>query len=122
MKRRELILPPTREGHTDFELMYVALRSIDPKQCTGEERSYVARCQRALNAVSEPVGELDELSPDVRMRKLKSDGGTVLLAVKDFDRLTKWIDTTHFNPALSIQVEDLKDRMTTAPVKDDESA
>lgn len=122
MKRRELTLPPTRDGHTDFELMYVALRSIDPKQCTGEERSYVARCQRALNAISEPVGDLDETSPDMRVRKLKAEGGSVSLAVKDFDKLMKWVDTTHYNPALSIQVEDLKDRMTTATIKDDETA
>jgi hypothetical protein len=109
------------DGRVDFRIAYEAFRARDPQKIK-DERKLLAEIQRALEAVSEPVGDLPEASDlDMRMRTLKKSGGTIRLAQRTFDRLEAFVNETPFQAGMSVAVEDFLDRWSAAE-KDDDTA
>lgn len=107
----------TQIGKQDFRLCYEAFRGRDPQKCTKEERPTLAALQRAFEAISVPVGDLPpEAELDLRQRTLQPGGGEISLAPRVFARLKDvYIPETPFMAGLSMQVEDLLDRLAVVP-------
>lgn len=121
MKMRRFVCPPTLAGRQDFRLLYETFRGRDPEKCAKDERPYLAVVQRALERISDPMGELPaEAEFDLRLRRLHADGGTIDVSQKVFTKMQDWIDEGKFQAGLSVQVEDLRDRLEQAEKYDDD--
>lgn len=122
MKIRIFEFPPTMNGRSDFRLAYEAFRSRDPAKCVKEERQWLAQIQRALEAVSEPVGDLpDDADLDARFRKLAKDGGSVRITQKAHEKLENYLEECQFMAGVSAQVEDFRDRWGQAAKAESDS-
>lgn len=119
MVTRVFEFPPTAAGRVDFRIAYEAFRARDPQRAK-DERKILAEIQRALEAVSDPVGDLPpEADLDMRMRALKKTGGTIRIGQKPFERLEAYVTETPFQAGMSVAVEDFLDRWGTAEKDDD---
>ncbi len=115
MTVRRFTFEPTLEGRSDFRVAYEAFRSRDPEKCIREERAGLAVIQRVLESVSDPKGELPEDAEfDIRVRKLKPEGGTIELKQRHHESLRIFVTETRFAAGLSIYVENFLDRWTMA--------
>ncbi len=111
MKTRTFTFTPDQPGRADFRLAYEAIRSRDPQKCTGSERQWIEQIQRALESVSDPVGDLpDDAEFDLRFRKLRPEGGTITLTQKAHEKLESYLEEALFQAGLSIAVADFRDR------------
>ena len=111
MKIRTFEFTPDATGRADFRLAYDTLRGRDPSKCTGQERQWVAQMQRALDSVSEPIGELPENAEiDGRNRKLQEQGGTIEITQKLHEKFNDWIEEAPFSPICAVIAEDFRDR------------
>lgn len=114
---RRFIFSPDRQGQIDFRLCYEAFRMRDPAKCTGEERRHLAQIQRALEAISVPIGEdltTDDQVVDGRFRKLQVGGGVAEIPVKAYERLETIIAEAPLMAGVSLQIDELKDRLAAA--------
>ncbi len=111
MKTRTFTFTPDATGKADFRLAYEALRGRDPQKCTGQERQWVAQLQRALDAVSVPIGDLsDDAEIDVRPRKLQDGGGTIEVTQKAHEKLETYLEEAPFHAAFAVAAEEFRDR------------
>ena len=115
MLQRVFTFTADAAGRTDFRMAYETFRGRDPAKIEKGDRRYLAELQRALEAVSDPIGELpDDIELDLRMRKLKAEGGTVTLGQKAWEKLDSWVEDTPFQAGLSVAIEDFRDRWSAA--------
>ncbi len=115
MLTRVLTFTPDATGQLDFTLAYEAFKGRGAEKIDREERRQLAEIQRALEAVSEPFGDLPANAPiDLRPRKLKADGGTITLLQRTFEKFTGYAEAAAFQAAISAQVEDFLDRLSAA--------
>ena len=98
-------------GPLFFSLVYTAFRGRNPEKITKDERRHFAEIQRALESVSEAVGDLaDDAEFDGRNRRLVRPGDC-LLSQRAFDRLVTVVDETPYHAGLSLQVEQLLEHL-----------
>jgi hypothetical protein len=110
-------------GRTDFRIAYETFRGRDPTKIEKGERPLLAAIQRALEAVSVPMGDLPEDAElDLRMRTLRPEGGTITLSQRAFEKLTTYAESTPFQAGVSAQVEDFLDRWSAAEKHEPETA
>ncbi len=115
MLTRVFAFTPDAKGRTDFRLAFETFRGRDPSKIEKDDRRCLAELQRALEAVSVPIGELPEdVDIDLRPRKLQNDGGTITLSQRTHEKLSHWLTETPFQAGLSVQVEDFEDRLSAA--------
>lgn len=112
---RVFVFTDDRTGRADFRMAYEAFRGRNPEKIGKEERAQLAELQNALEAISDPVGELsDDADIDVRYRKLQDGGGPVDVSQRAHDRLATCLEEAPFMAGLSAQVEAFKDRWAAA--------
>ena len=98
-------------GAMRFRLLYSAFASRPADKIMKDDRRYFAEIQRALDAVSVPLGELpDDAEIDARPRKLAGPG-VMGLSQRAFDRLVTTVEESAFHPLVSAQVEDLLEHL-----------
>lgn len=119
MKIRIFHFSPDATGRADFQLAYEAVIGRDPKQCVGEERQWPAQLLRALNAVSDPVGDLDKKAGlDGRRRTLKDAGGTIEITQRAHQKLETYLEEAPIHAAFAVAAEEFMERWGQAE-KDD---
>ena len=113
--QRVMSFPPTPTGRGDFRLLYEAFRGRDPEKISKEDRARAAEVQSALEAISDPLGELPESAEfDIRLRKLSAAGGDISISQRAHEMLVSWIDEAKFMSGLSVQAMGLRDRLGAA--------
>jgi hypothetical protein len=104
-----------RAGRGEFRLLYEAFRGRNPEKISKDERRHAADAQRALEYISEPVGDLpDEADLDIRMRRLSGDLRDLRLPQRAYEWLLSAVEDTPFQAGVSAQVEALRDRLGAA--------
>jgi hypothetical protein len=118
----------TPEGRQRFRFAFEALLTrgtpkADQRQSKEDHRSE-ARILRALKAISDPHPDAPpptDGQPDLRMRVLKSGGGTLELQQPDYKRLQDYVQETQWATPLIDLVVDFEDQFDAAEKVDEKA-